>query len=647
MQPVDFTTLVAVRQAFVAETLPARLEQVYQCDRFTLALALRTLTGRSWLTISWHPQAARLHCGDAPPRSPDTFTFSQQLWHQLGGLALCAVELVKPWERVLDLQFCQRPGDPVLWHLYVEIQGQYSNAILVNEQGDIVTAAHQVSASQSSLRPIQTGDRYQLPPNSTQPMPSLEEPFDRWQERLVLIPTVLKKLFVKNYRGLSSALTLELLDQAGLDADRLSDSLSEREWRSLYAIWQHWLKCLGTETFAPSVTATGYRLLAHPNLDAELATSNSGSDSVSNVTKSNVTNANSIQTILNDYYGDGLSKQQFSQLRHQLQQRLKLLLSKLYTKQLGFEARLGESDRADEIRSQADLLMAHLQDWQVGMTELVVTDFASGLPTTIPLAPDRNAVQNAQVLYKQHQKFKRSRDAVMPLLRDVLEEIAYLQQVETALMQSEDYRSADDLALMEDIRDELIQQGYLAGSKYQVEASPDVASSVKSVRQASEKSGAKSSTRSSVKSGAKSKVKSSIKSSSKANKPDSSKADLSSQPRRYQTPSGHEILIGRNNRQNDFITFRMAGDYDLWFHTQEIPGSHVLLRLPAGDVPQDEDLEYVADLAAYYSQARQSEQVPVVYTQPKHVYKPKGAKPGMAIYKQETVIWGRPQCAKT
>jgi predicted ribosome quality control (RQC) complex YloA/Tae2 family protein len=141
----------------------------------------------------------------------------------------------------------------------------------------------------------------------------------------------------------------------------------------------------------------------------------------------------------------------------------------------------------------------------------------------------------------------------------------------------------------------------------------------------------------------KSGIKSSIKSGTKSKKPIVDKADLSSQPRRYQSPSGYEILIGRNNRQNDFLTFRMAGDYDLWFHTQEIPGSHALLRLPAGSVPEEADLRAVADLAAYYSQARQSEQVPVVYTQPKHVYKPKGAKPGMAIYKQETVIWGRPQ----
>ena len=110
----------------------------------------------------------------------------------------------------------------------------------------------------------------------------------------------------------------------------------------------------------------------------------------------------------------------------------------------------------------------------------------------------------------------------------------------------------------------------------------------------------------------------------------------------YRTPSGLEILIGRNNHQNDYLTFRVAGDYDLWFHAQEIPGSHVLLRLPPGTVPEEADLQYTANIAAYFSRARHSEQVPVVYTRPNRVYKPKGAKPGLVIYKQEKIIWGNP-----
>ena len=91
------------------------------------------------------------------------------------------------------------------------------------------------------------------------------------------------------------------------------------------------------------------------------------------------------------------------------------------------------------------------------------------------------------------------------------------------------------------------------------------------------------------------------------------------------------------------MTFRVAGDYDLWFHAQEIPGSHVLLRLEPGTVAEEADLQFTANLAAYFSRARQSDQVPVVYTQPKHVYKPKGTKPGLVVYKQETIIWGKPQ----
>lgn len=176
---------------------------------------------------------------------------------------------------------------------------------------------------------------------------------------------------------------------------------------------------------------------------------------------------------------------------------------------------------------------------------------------------------------------------------EVKGEIDYLEQVEAALSQLEKYHNAEDLQTLEEIQEELIQQRYLNDPEYGR----------------------------------------------------SSKTQEESHPYRFRTPNGFELLIGRNNRQNDELTFRIAGDYDLWFHTQEIPGSHVLLRLEPGAVAEEADLQFVADLAAYYSRSRQSDRVPVIYTEPKHVYKPKGAKPGVAIYKQERVIWGRPQQA--
>lgn len=577
MQPVDLTTLIASYCELRTTWLPARLEQVYQRDRHTIFLALRTLTGRGWLAVSWHPTAARLHLSDPPPRKPDTFTFSDQLRHQLGGLAFVAIAPVSPWERALDLQFAKRPGDPILWHLYIEIMGKRSNAILANADNQIVTAAHQVSEKQSSIRPILTGAPYALPPSLTDPIPSLTEPQSRWQERIALIPDALGRQMLKSYQGLSSHLVKAAIASAKLDFEQSTHSLTPDDWNRLFDSWQHWLKFLQTcqtgdlSAIYPHWTDTGYQVI-NWNHNPEPP------------------DFKSVQDLLNRYYTDELNRFDFKQLRHQLSQKLSNLLNKLRVKAQGFENRLQESSEADEYRAKADLLMANLHEWQPGMKAIALPDFETGKPVTIPLDLEKNAVQNAQSLYKRHQKLKRARGAVEPLLAAVRQEIDYLEQIEVAISQIDDYREPADLQALAEIREEFIQQGYL-------------------------------------------------------NDPDYKRQTQESTPEfyRFVSPSGFELLIGRNNRQNDVLSFRVATDYDLWFHTQEIAGSHGLLRVPPGSVADEPDLQFAADLTAYYSRARQSEQVPVVYTEPKNVYKPKGAKPGMVIYKHERILWGCPQ----
>lgn len=570
MQTVDFTTLTAACSEIRDLLLPSRLEQVYQLDRYTIAIALRTMKQRSWLSISWHPQAAHICIGDPPPRTPDTFTFSQQLLHQLNGLALVAIEAIAPWERAVDLQFARRPGEPALYHLYVEIMSKYSNVILTDAAKIIITAAHQVSQQKSSVRPILTGQPYETPPTLTSAIPSLSESQERWQERLSLVPGVIQRQALKTYRGLSPALLQSMLLAANLDPDSTTDTLNPSDWQRLFHSWQEWLQALEAEKFQPAWTSHGYTILGWGAIKP----------------------ANNVQELLNRYYTDQFNQQTFSQLRHQLSQKLNNILEKLRSRATTFEQRLQQSTQADEYRQKADLLMAHLQEWRPGMKEINLPDFETGKPIAIALQPDKNAVQNAQSLYKQHQKLKRARIAVEPLLAEVTAEIQYLEQVEAAIVQIDNYQSAEDLQALEEIREELIQQKYLEDPEY---------------------------------------------------KSHSSTTSASTNFYRYRTPSGFEVLIGRNNRQNDQLTFRVAGDYDLWFHAQEIPGSHVLLRLEPGAVPEVSDLQYTANLTAYYSRGRQSDQVPVIYTQPKHVYKPKGAKPGIAIYKQERIIWGQPQ----
>ncbi|MGL5033097.1 MAG: Rqc2 family fibronectin-binding protein, partial [Microcystaceae cyanobacterium] len=379
MQSVDFTTLVAIALELRSRWLPARIEQVYQRDRHTISLALRTLNQRGWLTLCWHPQAARLGMEDAPPRSPDTFTFSDQLRHQLAGFALTGIELIAPWERVIDLQIAQRPGETPRWHLYIEIMGKYSNVILTDGDQQIITVAHQVNAQQSRIRTVQTGQPYQIPPALLATAPSLDESFQRWRERLSLIPGSLQKQWVKTDRGLSPVVARSLIASVELDANTSNENLSPENWQKLFTAWQNWLKTIETGDFQPAWTESGYTVLGYGGLET----------------------APDVQTLIFRYYRDRLGEENFTQLRHQLLQKVQNRWQKLQQKAQTLRDRLGQSDQAEDYRNQADLLMANLQEWQAGMGEIWLADFTTGEPVKIFLAPEKNAIQNAQAFYKK------------------------------------------------------------------------------------------------------------------------------------------------------------------------------------------------------------------------------------------------------
>ncbi|MBD2150893.1 NFACT family protein [Pseudanabaena sp. FACHB-1277] len=600
MQTVDLTTLIALTHELNQTCVPARLEQVHQSDRHTIHLQLRTLEQKLWLLLSWHPQSARLHLSAPPPKQPDTFTFSQQILHQVAGYALVSVGLTSAWERVVDLRFAKRPDDPVEWHLYLEVMGKYSNAILVNADNEIVTAAHQVSSKQSRVRPIQTGDRFELPPALLEAMPNLQEPFEIWRDRLALIPKPIKQNLLTNYRGVSSSLVRSLLNIAHVQGDRLVTDLTLDDWQALYAAWQLWLTCLEQQQFNPHLEVKGYGLIDKlPNSKNPLIVNN----------------------FCDRYYSQQTAQVAFQQLHQQLSQAIQNQLTKLNIKQTEFLERLKLAALADDFKNKADLLMANSQLWRVGMTEIQLPDFHSNKLMAIALDPTQNAIQNAQSLYKKHQKQKRAVLAIAPLLEAVQQEIAYLEQVATTVSLLEQ----SDLVVLQEIRLELGQQGYLKTAEEYINRPKN--KNTKGISKYPHKNSAKNQSQSQI----------------KGNKPKVSKGkeELPSL-HRFLTPNGFEILVGRNNYQNDLLSFRIAGEYDLWLHAQEISGSHVLLRLPAGAIAEDIDLQTAADYAAYYSRARLSDRVPVVCTLPKYVFKPKGAKPGMVVYTHEKIIWGQP-----
>ncbi|MGK7912384.1 MAG: NFACT family protein [Synechococcus sp.] len=579
MQLFDLTTAIAIHRDLAATCLPARVEILQQTDLYTLHLALRTLQGRRWITLSWHPQAARFHIGRRVPKQPDPFQFSG-IAQRLRGLALSAIVQIDPWERVFDWQFAPRPQDNVQFHLYLETMGKHSNIVLVDADGAIVSSGRGVSDRQSSVRPIQPGLSYEPPPALMGAIPTKTESFEDWKARLDFAPVPLGKQLFRTYRGLSRAVLTPIATRAGITTKTATNEVTTAQWQVLFEGWQHWLDAIDTGEFQPRLTQEGgYDVLGY---EGQEDTNREETDR----------EEADLHHLLDRYYEHQLNQQQFDRDRHRLQQKLGSVLKKLNQRQQQFDDMLAKSARADEPKQAADLLMAHMHHWEVGMTHIQLPDFETGQPVEITLDPEKNAIANAQMYYKRHQKQKRAKDAVTPLMNEVMAELHYLEQVLGAIEQLEDYQAPTDLQALLEIERELISGGYLLD--------PD--------------------------------------------RPAVS-VDIESAPQQFTTPSGFEIWVGRNNRQNDILTFKLAQTNDWWFHAQEIPGSHVLLRLPPGAVAEDEDMQMAADLAAHFSRARFSEQVPTIYTRPKHVFRLKGAeaKPGMVTYLHQKVWWAQPQ----
>ena len=190
---------------------------------------------------------------------------------------------------------------------------------------------------------------------------------------------------------------------------------------------------------------------------------------------------------------------------------------------------------------------------------------------TIPLDPTKNAQENAKRYFDKYGKQKRTFEALSHLIKETKEEIAYLESVRTAL---DIARSEDDLA---EIKEELITAGYMR-RKF-----------------------------------TKRKVK------------------IKNKPLHYISSDGYDMYVGKNNLQNDELTFGFAVGNDWWFHAKQAPGSHVIVKSGGDELP-DRTFEEAGRLAAYYSSMRGVEKVEIDYVEKKHVKKPKGGKPGFVVY---------------
>jgi len=248
---------------------------------------------------------------------------------------------------------------------------------------------------------------------------------------------------------------------------------------------------------------------------------------------------------------------------------------------------LEEGGRAEKYRLAGELILAHLPQLAKGMASASLTDLyhPQGRKVDIKLDPSLSPAENAQAYFRLYQKAKSAVAWAQKQLRAVEEEISYLESVQQSL------DMAQTLEDLEEIREELQQSGYLPPE--------DKAVGRKERRMAT------------------------------------------SRPLEFISPDGFKILVGKNNRQNERLTFKIAAPEDLWLHVKDLPGSHVIIRSEGKEVPPS-TLEMAAYLAAKYSRASLSSKAPVDYTKVKYVRKLPGGKPGMVLYEGHRTLYVDP-----
>ena len=239
----------------------------------------------------------------------------------------------------------------------------------------------------------------------------------------------------------------------------------------------------------------------------------------------------------------------------------------------------------EQDRRRGELITANIWRMKPGMDSLTAEDFYEpDSPTvTVPLDPRKSPQQNAAAYYKQYTKKKTAQEHLTALIAENRTEAEYLTSVAAELDRAQTQADLDS------IRQELVQAGYVREPR------------------------------------AKGK-----------------RREKPAQPLRFFTSAGLEVLVGRNNLQNDELTLRTARRTDLWLHVQKLHGSHVILRCE-GSVPDEQSVYEAACLAAFYSEGGQAGHVAVDVTQARFVKKPRGARPGMVIYTDQRTVLAEPR----
>ena len=583
--PLDAVCLLATVREIDARIAGGRIDKIYQPERDEIVLSVRLMHGGVKLLLSVGAGAPRMHfieTGRENPAAPPMFCML--LRKHLQGAKIVSVS-VPDMERmaIITCDTVDELGVPSKKYLAVELMGKYSNIILYDADGRILDAVKRIDGDTSGKRQVLPGLFYRMPP--PQDKINLLEVSQAGVAAAIYAAqdnVAIDRWILSHFKGLSPLLCRELACRACGETEKPMGSLTDSERSSLCTVLADFVQMIEQNRLQP------YLLTRAED------------DTVFDYTVMPVTQygalmhnkqAESFSQLLSDFYEKKSSMERIRRRAQNMTHTIQNARDRVRRKLAAQRKELSSSQKRDKYKRRGDLITANLYQIQQGARKVTVIDYFDPACPEIEIELDirLSPQQNAQKQFKLYTKAKNAEEKLTEQIAQGEQELSYLDSVLEAITEAE---NLTDLA---QIHEELVATGYLSAKQDK-----------KKRRNA---------------------------------KP------VQGKPFHYRTSDGFDVFAGKNNTQNDLLTLKTAFKSDMWFHTQKIHGSHVILVCD-GREPTNEAMTQAAEIAAWHSQARGSAQIPVDYSQVRNIKKPNGAKPGMVIYHVYQTAFVTPEEAK-
>lgn len=560
----------------------AKVDKIYQPSGEELVLSLRTRgAGGKKLLLCARANSPRVGFTSVSYENPaKPPMLCMLLRKRLGGATVMGVRQ-NSCDRILMLDFSatNEMGDKESLTLVVEIMAQYSNVILVSEDSTIIDALKRVDYSKSSVRLVLPGVKYEFPPSQDK-MNLFETPVDELCKRIASVSGKgLSGAIMSSVMGVSPVVAreIEALTEAYISSGVCTEKLQALE-KVLEGIKENYVD--GSSKYVLLKDKTG-----KPFEFSFLDICQYGSEAEVEV-------YDSASQLLDDYYG---SRDSIERIKHRTADMRKLLgnvKERIAGKADKQRAELAACENREELRISAELINATLYRLEKGASYYDLENYYDeNRLMRVKVDPALSPAQNSQKYFKEYKKTYTAEKKLREQLESGMAELEYIDSVIDALSRAETERD------IQSIREELVSGGYI-----------------------------------------KNRGKEKVKKNGKAQNP---KRVQALPPIEYETTDGFRVLVGRNNIQNDKLSMKTAKKTDMWLHTKDFPGSHVIIESRDG-VVSDNAIEEAAVIAAVNSTAKDAHKVPVDYTLVKNLKKPVGARPGKVIFHENWTIYVTP-----